>query len=453
MPAADAATVDPAPRETAFVLAGVSAAEAPVVDAPLPNSRPTPPPETRVRLVSLFRPDPATEYLQPAARPVETLDECLVVEICIDEYLWSLYERTPKVDTNRVTERIKTTVKRKGKTRTVTKTITKYVVADFTWKDPIAAQRAGMSLKDYVIGGMDRGFKLKLFRALRAMDDAGLMPGITSAFRDDYRQSIASRQQGSERQLIPWREPPRRLRPRACRRSRERQGRDPYAAIRLKRRAVEVDRCAREGVWDRAPVSRSRPPACCADRWQGICRQAWPADCAKGRIVNQRRRKRRNWLSAAFRDFFAGSPIWQYAPALWPDRTTLGNTACFNRAWRARRRYLSCGFPNWRWLRRCLGHASLLCESAKVLLPLLQGGCFGCCRALQIHREEERPNEKTGDTSRNVLRNLDASVRRRVAARAHCWLEFQLGALCNLYTDPAPERQKPAEAHDLRMHL
>src|SRR5213083_1045402 len=39
---------------------------------------------------------------------------------------------------------------------------------------------------------MDRGFKLKLFRALRMMDDAGFMPGITSAFRDDYRQSIAS---------------------------------------------------------------------------------------------------------------------------------------------------------------------------------------------------------------------------------------------------------------------
>jgi hypothetical protein len=49
-----------------------------------------------------------------------------------------------------------------------------------------------MPLKDYVIGGMDRGFKLKLYRALRAMDDAGLMPGITSAFRDNYRQSIAS---------------------------------------------------------------------------------------------------------------------------------------------------------------------------------------------------------------------------------------------------------------------
>src|SRR5262249_58073680 len=61
-----------------------------------------------------------------------------------------------------------------------------------TWKDPAAAQKVGMSVKDYVIGGMDRGFKLKLFRALRMMDDAGFMPGITSAFRDDYRQSIAA---------------------------------------------------------------------------------------------------------------------------------------------------------------------------------------------------------------------------------------------------------------------
>jgi hypothetical protein len=39
---------------------------------------------------------------------------------------------------------------------------------------------------------MDRTFKLKLYRALRALDDAGLSPGITSAFRDDYRQSLAT---------------------------------------------------------------------------------------------------------------------------------------------------------------------------------------------------------------------------------------------------------------------
>jgi hypothetical protein len=47
-------------------------------------------------------------------------------------------------------------------------------------------------MMDYVIGGMDRSFKLKLFHTLHAAEQAGLSPGITSAFRDDYRQSIAS---------------------------------------------------------------------------------------------------------------------------------------------------------------------------------------------------------------------------------------------------------------------
>src|SRR5208337_5266222 len=120
------------------------------------------------------------------------VDECLVPEICIDQYLWSLYQRTPKRDTIKVVEQRKVTVKKRGKTRTVTKTIIKLVDEDFTWKDPKAAEKAGMSLMDYVIGGMDRRFKLKLYHALRALDDAGLSPGMTSGFRDDYRQSLAS---------------------------------------------------------------------------------------------------------------------------------------------------------------------------------------------------------------------------------------------------------------------
>src|SRR4051794_10049494 len=49
-----------------------------------------------------------------------------------------------------------------------------------------------MSVAQYVIGGMDRGFKVRLYHLFRALDDAGLYPGITSGFRDDYRQSIAS---------------------------------------------------------------------------------------------------------------------------------------------------------------------------------------------------------------------------------------------------------------------
>src|SRR5216683_768128 len=125
---------------------------------------------------------------------VDSVDECMVAQICIDRYLWSLYERTRKIDTIKVPEQTKVTVKRKGKTRIVTKTITKLVEEDFTWKDPNAAERAGMSPMDYVIGGMDPSFRVTLYHALRALDDAGLVPGITSAFRDDYRQTIATGQ-------------------------------------------------------------------------------------------------------------------------------------------------------------------------------------------------------------------------------------------------------------------
>jgi hypothetical protein len=49
-----------------------------------------------------------------------------------------------------------------------------------------------MSLVEYVIGGMDRDFKVRLYHLCRALDDAGLAPGMTSGFRDDYRQSVAS---------------------------------------------------------------------------------------------------------------------------------------------------------------------------------------------------------------------------------------------------------------------
>ena len=39
---------------------------------------------------------------------------------------------------------------------TVTRSFTKLVENDFTWKDPKAAERVGMSMSDYVIGGMDQ---------------------------------------------------------------------------------------------------------------------------------------------------------------------------------------------------------------------------------------------------------------------------------------------------------
>jgi len=193
-------TADPESPETPVALASVPAPEV-LIDGPLSDSHPPPQPAMQ-SLASLFTSDPLKQDALLAVRPVETPSECPAPEakVCIEDYLWAIYERTPKIDTNKVVERVrikaKVTIKEKKKTRTVTKTFIKtnikYVLGDFTWKDPIAAKKCGMSLKDYVIGGMDPSFKLRLYRALRALDDAGHMPGITSAFRDDYRQSIAS---------------------------------------------------------------------------------------------------------------------------------------------------------------------------------------------------------------------------------------------------------------------
>ena len=183
-----------APPATALGEHGVSVADIASGSAALSDSPPMPQPGTSPVLLAATSP---TDPVQNAARPAvssEALDACPEPEVCIDQYLWSLYERTPKVDTVKVEERIKVKVKSKGKgkTRTVVKTLTKYITENFGWKDPKAAQKAGMSLKDYVIGGMDRDFRGKLYNALRAMDDAGLSPGITSGFRDDYRQELAN---------------------------------------------------------------------------------------------------------------------------------------------------------------------------------------------------------------------------------------------------------------------
>jgi hypothetical protein len=137
-------------------------------------------------------PDPGLYEPNQAVGSIETFDECLIVDVCVDRYLWKLYERTPKEDTIKVEDRRRVKVKRKGKTITVTRTFTRLVDENFTWKDPQAADKVNMPMIDYVIGGMDRIFKLKLFHTLRAAEQAGLSPGITSAFRDNYRQSIAS---------------------------------------------------------------------------------------------------------------------------------------------------------------------------------------------------------------------------------------------------------------------
>jgi len=188
---ASLSTPDPERNEakeaTGAVVADMGGGSTALSDPPPMPLAATPP----VQFAAVSPTDPVQTASTPAVSS-EALDTCPEPNVCIDQYLWSLYERTPKVDTIKVEEHIKVKVKSKSKTRTVVKTLTKYVTEDFGWKDPKAAQKAGMSLKDYVIGGMDRDFRTKLYNALRAMDDAGLSPGITSGFRDDYRQELAN---------------------------------------------------------------------------------------------------------------------------------------------------------------------------------------------------------------------------------------------------------------------
>ncbi len=150
----------------------------PVVETASINSPDVPP--TQPAPVQVASADPSDIEIGDADRVVnsiEIIDECLVVDICVDRYLWALYQRTPKEDTIKVPERRRVVVKRKGKMVTVARTFTKLVDQDFGWKDPKAADRVRMSMMDYVIGGMDRSFKLKLFHMLHAAEAAGLSPG------------------------------------------------------------------------------------------------------------------------------------------------------------------------------------------------------------------------------------------------------------------------------------
>jgi hypothetical protein len=182
IPVTEAPAVAPAPA---------SREPDPIVTAALTDSAEILPPETPADPIG--KTGNATEdpgNAGSAAESTKALEECS--DSCIDNYLWTLYERTPKEDSVKEHEQRQVTVKKKGKLVTVTRTVTKIADEDFAWKDFKAAENAGMPVPDYVIGGMDREFKQKLFHLLRAADDAGLSPGITSAFRDDYRQSIAS---------------------------------------------------------------------------------------------------------------------------------------------------------------------------------------------------------------------------------------------------------------------
>ena len=191
--AADAEHVD-GPQATAMGNSASDRAEEAPTGTDLTGSLQALPPETPPlqATTTTSAPDIKPDDMREDVSSVEIVDECLVIDTCVDRYLWTLYQCAPKEDSIKVEEQRKVTVKRKGKTRTVTRSFTRLVDEDFGWKDPKAAQKAGMPMTDYVIGGMDPNFKLRLFQALHAAEQNGLSPGITSAFRDDYRQSLAS---------------------------------------------------------------------------------------------------------------------------------------------------------------------------------------------------------------------------------------------------------------------
>jgi hypothetical protein len=126
-----------------------------IVEAALTSSSQMLPPETSpAQVATASTPNAVLQDPKDAVRSIEILHECLAADICIDRYLWALYQRTPKEDTIKVQEPRKVTVEKKGKTVTVTKSFTELVDEDFTWKDPKAAERAHMSMMDYAIEGL-----------------------------------------------------------------------------------------------------------------------------------------------------------------------------------------------------------------------------------------------------------------------------------------------------------
>jgi hypothetical protein len=98
-----------------------------------------------------------------AAPPAKRRDVGIMEEV--DAYLWEVYQR---------------------------KTLKSDSSGDFTWKDPAAAKHANMSMQEYVIRGMDADFREQLYHAGRAMDGQGINWSMLSAFRDDFRQNLAS---------------------------------------------------------------------------------------------------------------------------------------------------------------------------------------------------------------------------------------------------------------------
>ena len=89
------------------------------------------PPERRtpeslpVQIAALTPLDELHHDAKEEPNDIKTVEECLTSELCIDQYLWSLYQRARKVDTIKVVEQKKASVLKKAKLRTIIQKIVK----------------------------------------------------------------------------------------------------------------------------------------------------------------------------------------------------------------------------------------------------------------------------------------------------------------------------------------
>ena len=100
---------------TAAGTTGTDRAESIVETALADSSRKLPAPTTPVQTATASEPDSVHTDTGEAVRSIETVGECLVSEICIDQYLWSLYQRTPKREPSRLWSKRKSQLRRKAK--------------------------------------------------------------------------------------------------------------------------------------------------------------------------------------------------------------------------------------------------------------------------------------------------------------------------------------------------
>ncbi|MGB7578096.1 MAG: hypothetical protein WBM16_09385, partial [Pseudolabrys sp.] len=104
-PIASVSTPDPVRNEAKEAACSVEVADMASGSSALPDRHPMSRPAA---LPVLFAAVSPTDPVQNTARPAvnsEALDACHEPDVCIDQYLWSLYQRTPKVDTIKVEER------------------------------------------------------------------------------------------------------------------------------------------------------------------------------------------------------------------------------------------------------------------------------------------------------------------------------------------------------------